>query len=466
MANSQVDDTFVLPERARLLYIGPMKTGTTALQSAARDQRQNLLDHGVRYPGTRTNHRTEFGALMGRSTQINRRANTIGPQPPDVDGGGVPAASHWDELKAEIEHETSRRVLVTHEFVSQADDATCQKIVDELGLDRLHVAITLRAPATILPAHWAQIVKSRATIEPVDSWLARLYHPTPDNSMPEAFLRGYDQGELVQRWAHLVGPNNVTVIVVDYSQPEMLTDAFETLLGLPAGMLACEQDTNRSLTAVEAGMFRRVNVALRENTVDWRAFHDLVTQGAITQGALSRTPPPDEPRIRLPAWANEAAQRDGKRFAERIRQSGVRVVGDLDSLGTTLPARAYTEGETVPVDFSVRTLTGTVLAGQNAQHRAEKANKRADEANRKLTATHEKNRKLHTDLETVKKKLHREQNRALYHRVRALTPADRIDKTAAAYTTRELLAALKRRLTYKLRTGKSHPLKPVRSAKT
>lgn len=457
MVNSQLDEASALPERSRLLHIGPMKTGTTALQTAASEQRETLLHHGVRYPGTRLNHRSELGALMGRSTIIRERTGPLGPD--NADQGGVPDKSRWETLKAEIDAETTRRVLVTHEFVSQADDVTSQRIIDELGTAQLHVAITVRAPTAILPSFWSQNIKNAAEAEPFDSWLTRLYDPQSENPMPADFLRGYEQGDLVERWTRLVGPENVTVIVVDRTQPGLLTDTFETLLELPSGTLARTQDTNRSLSAVEAEMFHQLNRSLHDNDVDWQTFHDLVTKGAVSEGLLARTPLNTEPRLRLPAWASQAGQRDGKRFAERIRASGARVIGNLDSLDEASPSREEVDGSTVPTDIAVRALTGAMLGGQQAQHRAakriRKVEERAEKFEKRAGAAKEKNQQLKAELKGVKKELTRERKRTMSDRVRALPPSRRPQQAAATYTTRELLVALRQRLLHRLRTEKS-----------
>jgi hypothetical protein len=468
-----------------------MKTGTTAIQAAARKQRQDLLDHGVRYPGKGLNHRRAFGALLGWSTLTGRRAGPLGPDLLDVDTAGVPDAEYWQGFKAEIEAETARRVLVTHEFVSQADDVACRRIVDELGPDRVHVAITLRAPAVILPSLWAQNLKDDAQTEPFDSWVTRIYAGNPDRPMPDRFQRAYDQGELVRRWAGLIGPDNVTVIVVDNAHPNLLTDAFETLLELPTGTFARGKDTNRSLTAVEAGLFRRLNAELCAHNVDWPAFNGLVWQGAINQGSLTRSPPAEEPRVQLPGWASDAAQRDGKRFAASIRDCGVRVVGDLEALSTAQSTAEEVDLETVPIDISVQALTGSILAGQQVQHRAKK---RAHQ----LEAAQDENQQLGAQLTTVKDQLAttkdqlaREKKRTLEDRERArkdqqqtvmqrdharrriaelesrslrdqveTLPSDaRADNAARSFTTHDLFRAITIRLRHKLSTGKSMRLK-------
>lgn len=476
MPSSTLNGSLLLPPGSRLLYIGPMKTGTTAIQAAARDQRQVLLDHGVCYPGSKLNHRSALGALLGWSTVTAGRSGPLGPDRLDLDEGGIPDISEWEGIKAELEADTSRRSLISHEFVSQADDAGCRRIVDELGPHLIHVAITLRSPATILPSLWAQGLKDDAQTEPLDSWLSRIYDGTSDRPMPERFRRAYDQAELVQRWARLIGPDKVTVIVVEESQPTALSDAFESLLGLPTGMLGRAVDTNRSFTAAEANAFLRLNSALADHGVGWHSFNEFVWKGAANLGVLKRRPAVDEPRVRLPAWAADKAQQDGKRFADQIRNSGVRVVGSLDRLAAEPTPAQHVDSGTIPADVGVRALTGAILAGANTQRRAHRRSAQRDAkvkrlaevtarlrtSNQLLEAEETKNQRLEADLTRIKRELSDEKKRTLYHRVRKLPPRERPDQTAAAYTTHELLSALKRRIWHKLRTGKSKPLKPLR----
>src|SRR5699024_7178771 len=78
MPETRTGDSLLLPERARLLHIGPMKTGTTSLQSAASKLRARLLAHGVRYPGVTMNHRRAVGAFMNKAVSPERRSGAVG----------------------------------------------------------------------------------------------------------------------------------------------------------------------------------------------------------------------------------------------------------------------------------------------------------------------------------------------------------------------------------------------------
>jgi len=411
----------LLPPRTRLLHIGPMKTGTTSIQGAASARRSKLLEHGVRYPGVWFNHGRQLGALMGYSVDTWKRPAPLRPDLLDVDKAGVPPARLWTDLEREIDADRERRIFITHEFVSQADDATARRIVDALG-ERTHVCLTLRSPGQIVPSLWAQGIRDDAQTEPFEQWLDRFYGKDPEHPMSGRFLRAYDQADLIERWAQLVGPDNITVVIVDPAQPTQLTDSFEAMLGLPAGMLTWGR-TNRSLTAPEVELFRIANIELRERGADWLSYFDLVRKGAILYGAQRRKLSADEPRVALPAWAARIADQDGRDFADCIARSAVRVVGDLNALA--LPSRSadLPQIDQVPVDLAAPAIAAAVLAAQE---------RRAKEAASHTCPT-------------------------FTQRAGELPDGQRAGTLASNFSTRELAAALTRRLVYKLRTRKTHP---------
>jgi hypothetical protein len=344
-----------LPPGARLLHIGLAKTGTTALQSAARARRAELLAHGVRYPGTGLNHREAVAALMGR------RWGWKGP------GASVPPLRHWERLLAEVESETERRVWISHEFAAESDDATAQRFVDALG-ERLHVVVTLRPYGSLLTSSWQQYLKTGLTLT-FERWLQAVLADPPDTSVTETFHRRSDQGGVVQRWADAAGPERVTAVVVDKAAPTRLTDAFEALLDLPDGFLVDESlgglQANRSLSAQESELLRRLNLLLKGRGTTWGDYDALVRKGGVDRLLQVRTPGPQEARPELPRWAAERAGERGRRFADAIAASGVRVVGDLAALAAPVAGVAEPAPEPEVVDMAVAAelATGLLSAG-------------------------------------------------------------------------------------------------------
>lgn len=342
-----------------------MKTGTTSLQLAARSRRKQLLAHGVRYPGREVNHRKALGALMGWSVNTWARSRPLVPDRIDLGKGGVPPQKEWDDLRAEIDADPERRIFITHEFVSQVDAATAKRIVEAIG-GPVHICLTLRAPGQIVPSLWAQSIRDDAQTEPFENWLRRFFGEDPDHPISERYQRAYDLAELARRWARLVGPENVTAIVVDKANPDLLTHAFESMLGLPEDTLKWSS-SNRSLSAIDAELFRHVNALLRDRDASWSTFHGLVRYGAIRLGPERRKGAADESRVVLPPWAAEITDRDGKRFAEALRDSPIRVVGDLDNLTTATKTSPWRDIDSVPIDVAAEAVAGAILAGQEAR---------------------------------------------------------------------------------------------------
>lgn len=442
-------ESLLLPPRTRLLHIGPMKTGTTSLQLAARGRRDILLAHGVRYPGTEVNQRRQLGALMGWSVNTWNRSKPLQPDRLDVDTTGVPPRKDWDDLKAEIEADQERRIFITHEFVSQVDDATARRIVEAIG-EPIHICLTLRAPGQIVPSLWAQSVRDDAQTEPYDHWLDRFFGKDPDHPISERFQRAYDQGRLVERWAGLVGPDNVTVIIVDKSDPGLLTGAFESMLGLPPGTLDWRR-SNSSLAAIDAELFRHVNAVLRDKGASWSTFHNLVRYGAIKYGPERRKVSPDEPRTLLPAWAAEIADRDGARFAESIRESKVRVVGNLDNLTAASPSGDWHSIDEIPVGIAAEAVAGAIVAGQKARS---VIRKELDARTAELTKIKKDLARVTAERDVIAADLAAARSRTLDRRVRAIA---RSRSAQVLSTFRSEAAGAKRRLVRKLRAHGSEP---------
>ncbi|HLT62228.1 MAG TPA: hypothetical protein VK020_13590 [Microlunatus sp.] len=386
-----------LPPSARLLHIGLPKTGTTALQHAASEQRPELLRQGVRYPGRSLNHRVAISALM------QRRWGWAGPE------SSTPSLRAWRDLLAELETDPERRGWIDHEFISESDDATAARFAAELGRS-MHVVITLRSFGSLLTSSWQQFLKT-GTSHTFEHWLRQVLTDPPNLKVTPTFHRRNDQAGLVRRWAEVAGADQVTVIIVDKHRPWVMPEAFEDLLGLSRGTLSPDRADgltgNRSLTAAESELLRRLNLLVKQGGLGWRQYERLIRNGLAARLLAARTPTPEEPPVRLPDWAREVALERGAAFRDAIAASGVRVVGDLDQLATAPPSGEVPRPESVPLDAAVEALAGTisVAAGQGI------------------------------DLE------------------RGLPPAERAERATAAVPTRELATVLGRRIAGRLGAG-------------
>ncbi|GAA1430294.1 hypothetical protein GCM10009616_14480 [Microlunatus lacustris] len=335
-----------LPPRSRLLHVGLMKTGTTALQTAASHRRQELLEHGVRYPGAHYNHRREVQALFGRS------AATRAERP-----------DYWDRLVAEVDGDSTRRILISNEMIAGGDHTVARGLRDDLG-PLTHVVFTVRSFSSVLPSLWQQYVKSghqQDFEEFLDRRLVSDLPPPPD-------MARHDQAALVTRWVDVFGPENVTVIVVDKTEPRRVPRSFEALLALPPGMLfepeLRGESLNRSLSVHEASLLLTVNRLLAPYDLPRGEVNRLLLKGA-TARVLDECPAPGpDAQLVLPPWAVELATARSQEHAEAIAASGARVVGDLAELSR--PPRTdqgqWQVSTTVPVEVAAQAVVGALSA--------------------------------------------------------------------------------------------------------
>ncbi|HYI59103.1 MAG TPA: hypothetical protein VEX66_13105 [Microlunatus sp.] len=346
-----------LPTGARVLHIGLMKTGTTALQHAAAAHRADLARHGVCYPGRGTNHLYPVCALMGRRLGWS------------ASGAVAPDLHWWRDLLAEIEAAGDQRVLVSHEFASECDDEQAARFVDELG-PQLRVVITLRGFATLLGSSWQQYVKAgrRKAFHP---WLKEVLAEQPRSNQARAFYRRHDQATILRRWLDLVGPDRLIMVLGDPENRTLLPDAFSDLLGLPREFLRDSGDDgqNRSLSWQEAEFLRRVNTRVHQARIGWRPYEVLIRDGLVARTLKARRPTDHETPMVLPAWAEEPALTRARRYHDAVVGSGCQIIGDPARLLDRPRVGELPTPTAVPLDAATEATAGLLSAalGQGSE---------------------------------------------------------------------------------------------------
>lgn len=339
-----------LPADGVLVHVGMHKTGTTAMQSVLADLRAELAPLGVSYPGDRESHHAEARSLTRGSLGWQ-----TAPVPP-------PDPSVWADLAAQIRR-TKGRVVISSEFLSSATEDQIRQLVRDLGPDRAHILIGVRNLGPVAISSWQQTLK-QGRISTLDRWLqANFVRPDPGQPDPWFWSR-FDPVAAIDRWSHAAGAERVSVVVVRDGDRDLLPSTFERLLDLPPGRLAGQRvpRSNRGLTAAEAEVVRRVNAELR-GRLEWTEYDTVVRNGAIRRMIESRSPAPDEARPQLPEWVLEQVEAEGRRVAEQIEASGVRVIGDPAELSrpTGGPTAAASDGpSSVPLDAMVSAIVGAV----------------------------------------------------------------------------------------------------------
>ncbi|MBC2900942.1 hypothetical protein [Streptomyces cupreus] len=342
-----------LPAGTRLLHIGPHKTGTTSIQGALFAAKEAMAGHGVDFPATSRHPMSAALAICAR---------------PGMMGNSKPTERHWETLVEQVAATGRRTSVISSEFFADApDDETVERIVQELGGDRVYVLVTLRPLVRIMPSQWQQYVQNGLRMG-YEDWLRHMLKKPPYEKPNPSFWRRHRHDRLVERWVRVVGAERVTVVVVDDRDRGGLMRTFEALLGLPENLLQPVPDTaNRSLTLAETEMLRNLNVEFRGNELPEELYSQLVRYGAVMHMKNACAPGPDDVKIRTPRWAAEAAAEIGAEMAERIAAMGVRVLGDPAVLSAVPkpPTRAEAEPRMAP-EVAAQALYGALAAAAAA----------------------------------------------------------------------------------------------------
>ncbi|MDD2819279.1 MAG: hypothetical protein PHN51_10875 [Candidatus Nanopelagicales bacterium] len=315
--------SLLLAPGGMVLHIGVHKTGTTAIQASLANSRPVLETLKIRYPGTRQAHR-----LIASSAMDRRLGWRVG-------GSAAPDPNAWKDFVRSA-HLYEGTTVCSSEFFAESSNEIAERIVSQVGRKRIHVVVTLRNLARILPSAWQQILKSgyETGYEP---WLHQIFASEFAEPKPQTFWNRHHHDRVVQRWAALVGPENLTVVVVDDANRDGIYLSFERLLGLPGGTLLNHRDAapNRSMTLAEAELLRHLNIAVG-GAMGWGPYSDKVHDGLIKGMIERRMPGPDEARLQTPQWALDRAAEFASVYVDAIRASGVHVIGDLNLLSEHL----------------------------------------------------------------------------------------------------------------------------------
>lgn len=339
------DKDLALPDGGVLLHVGPHKTGTTAIQGALFQARPAMAKLGVIYPGRGRQHQMAALALTGNNGLRGDRPATL---------------EDWDKLVAEVTAARGQRVIISSEFFDECTDEIARTVVDAFDPDRVHVVITLRPIAKILPSAWQQYVRNGLR-RSYEEWLNGMLIEAPYEAPTPSFWRRHHHDVLVERWVKTVGPDRVVVVVLDERNPDSLMRTFEQFLSLPTGMLEAEVGwDNRSLTAAETELVRSINLEYHGRKWAPSIYNNVVRLGLIKQ-MQRRKPDPGEPGIVTPAWGIGRANEIAAAAADRIRASGAHIVGDLDWLSAVAPKDSDDGSPPLPMTAATEAIVGAII---------------------------------------------------------------------------------------------------------
>jgi hypothetical protein len=307
------------PGRPRVfLHIGEPKTGTTFLQHVMWRNRGELAAQGVVLPG---HHPQDHY----RASQDLRGISKLASDP----------AGSWTgewEILARQAQQAPRVAVISHELFSAADEGQAERAVRSLEPAEVHVVLTVRDMATLLPAEWQETVKHR-NAKRWDEWLGDVI----DRESYAAdrrqwwFWRVHDTVAILGIWARYVPPERVHVITVPPpgSDSSLLWQRFAALLDVdPASVDITRARANSSLGLPEIEFLRRLNEALPDEVPDW--FYMWNVKEAVAHRALASRP--RSGRLVLPADREDWAAKQGESLISALGDSAYDVVGALGEL--------------------------------------------------------------------------------------------------------------------------------------
>jgi hypothetical protein len=315
------------PNATTILHIGAPKCGSTALQSALFLNREALKNHGIEYIGAQAHWISAAKAVVGVADRVSRR---------------VPPISEWQSMVGWARRATGegRRALISSEWFASADEPCVERIVHDLGAESLSIVLMIRPLTATLPSAWQQSLKLGGTLG-LQEWLETvLFQPEEPRSKRVWLKHRYDA--IARRWSEVVGPENVTIVVVDEKNRSGIFDDFSRIIGVPLGTLSVQPDrTNPSLSAFEADVLAELNAmffvqggTLREyRSGVLRTFDGYVN--SIRQGEVQKS--------RIPSAMRSVVYERNNEIAQGLGAIGCTIVGDLEGFANASSFSSLTQ---------------------------------------------------------------------------------------------------------------------------
>jgi hypothetical protein len=300
------------------LHIGEPKTGTTFVQQVMWRNRSELAAQGVVLPG---HHPQDHF----RASQDLRGMQKL---------PGDPAGSwsgEWQILAEQARH-APRAAVISHELFCATDAGQAGRAVRSLQPAEVHVVLTVRDMASLLPAEWQETIKHRNTRDWLD-WLGDVIdRESADPGRRQWwFWRVHDTLAILDIWARHVPAERIHVITTPPpgSGTGLLWQRFAGLIGVPPDRVDLSvARANTSLGRPEIEFLRRLNETLPGDVPDW--FYMWTVKEGVAHAALAERP--RHGRVELPASRDAWAKEQAEALITGLGRAGYDIVGDLDEL--------------------------------------------------------------------------------------------------------------------------------------
>lgn len=303
-----------------IIHPGFHKSGTTALQQSLHVNRKRLSNLGLTYPFPRhkAHHRLAW-SLSGKVWGWKNR------------GGSGESPRLWTKSVKSINRSHNENLIISSEFFSELDLENITRIKNEIKNHDIEILFTLRPLAKLLSSSYQQYLKYGLKAD-YEEWLHSVLDAPGESKLSPTFWRRHFHGQVISRWSEVFGPSKVTVLIVDESQTEFLFTEANKYLNLPEKTLqAQESGLNRSMTTEEIALILEINRRFPKKR-SWDEYRVFIRNGFIREITDNSKVATGKEKLLTPKWAIDIANMLGNDSKNEILNSGVRVIGDINSL--------------------------------------------------------------------------------------------------------------------------------------
>ena len=304
------------------VHLGLPKTGTTYLQSALWNGREQLAEQGCLVPG-------ELRVSSWRAA-----SDLLGRRPKGADARHVSGA--WDAVARQVREWAGDRAVFSEELLVTASTRQVQQLASSLRDVEIHAVVTVSDLALVLPSLWQQEVrKGRTWTWP--EFLSSVEDPTGGSvNAAAAFWLRFDLAKVLSTWSDVLTPERVHVVVLPPagSPTSVLVERFASVVGVDPAVLqrfAPTEQSNAALGRAEVEALRRLNVTLGSQ-LNERQYARAVVKAVIP--ALEARPRSD--RVTIPADHQAWVEKMSVELVDHLRQGPYDLAGDVADLTPTL----------------------------------------------------------------------------------------------------------------------------------
>ena len=335
---SSEEHTKALPGNSIMLHIGAHKTGTTSLQAALFAASKDLEEQGV------------INLVADGDDTANPAARAVQRLPSSGSTGAPVAYNVWTTLVDQAKAHPQHLVSISAEAFAVSEPLVIKTIVNDLGIDRLQVVITLRPLGKILPSQWQQDLHGAWVNQKFEEWLREILRDVRPMKqigplqVPHQFWIRHRHDALLQRWIDAVGSDRITLVVGDDQRKSSLLENFEDLLSLREGTLSSVAvERNQSMTLPEMQIMQRYGELLESSELGKLIVARSRYHKALRILRKIRSENTSDARLVIPEWSFVRISEIQREMVEHMQASGVSVIGTLNQLNW-LPQQTEANG--------------------------------------------------------------------------------------------------------------------------